>query len=78
MGPQSLQIVTDKIQNRLQQEFGSNSSIQNSYIKFTAYGSLRVSVIGLNIFYSSNNSDGKGIFTIPKLEAEFPIFNFYF
>lgn len=78
MGPQSLQIVTDKIQNRLQQEFGSNSSIQNSYIKFTAYGSLRVSVIGLNIFYSSNNSDGKEFFTIPKLEAEFPIFNFLF
>ncbi len=75
MGTKSVQFITDKIENHLQEKFGANSSIQNSYINFTTYGSLKVSAVGLNIFYSSGK-DGKEFFTIPKVEAEFSLLNF--
>jgi hypothetical protein len=75
MGAKSVQFVTDKIENHLQEKFGSNSSIQNSYINFTTYGSLKVSAVGLNIFYGQSN-EKKEFFTIPKAEAEFSLLNF--
>lgn len=77
-GPKSLQIVTDKITKEVQKEFGSESSINDSYISFTAYGTLKVTVNNLNIFYATQSEENKEFFTIPKIESEFSLINFLF
>lgn len=77
-GPKSLQIVTDKITQEVQKEFGSESSIQDSYVTFTAYGTLRVTVDNLNIYNTAQNQENKEFFTIPKIEAEFSLIDLLF
>jgi hypothetical protein len=77
-GPKSFSYVTEKIEKKIVENFGAGASIENSYISFTAYGSLRIAVTGLNIFYASKGEDNREFFTIPRLEAEFSLFNFLF
>lgn len=72
-GPKSLQFVTNKITAEVQKEFGAESSIKDSYITFTAYGTLRIAVDDLNIFYTQQSEENKEFFTIPKIEAEFSL-----
>jgi hypothetical protein len=77
-GPKSIPFITQKIEEKLIAALGPESSINDSSISFTSYGRLKVAIGGLNIFYSHQDEDKKEFFTIPRLEAEFPLFNFLF
>jgi hypothetical protein len=78
IGPKSIELVTKKIEERVVKDFGEGSSIDDSKISFTAYGSLKVSVVGLNIFYSNQEAENREFYTIPRIEAEFPLLNLFF
>lgn len=77
-GPKSIDLVTKKIEEKVVKDFGEGSSIDDSTISFTAYGSLKVAVIGLNIFYSNKEAGNREFYTIPRIEAEFPLLNLLF
>ena len=79
MGPKSFSFITQKIEEKVIAELGEGSSINQSSIEFTAYGSLKVAIGGLNIFYSQkSHQQNREFFTIPRIEAEFPLVNFLF
>jgi len=75
--PKSISFVTQEIESVLQQKFGKdNVGLENSYISFTRYGTLKVVVTSLKILYGSTNAAEKKAFIIPKLESEFSLLNF--
>jgi hypothetical protein len=74
--PKSIPYVTEKIESSLQKKFGSDVALSSSYISFTRYGTLKVTVSSLKILYALPNIDKKQAFIIPILETEFSLFNF--
>ncbi len=74
--PRSILLVTQKIESVLQEKFGKdNVSIDDSYLSFTNYGTLRISISGLRILYPDSDGTGKKSFIIPNLETEFSLFS---
>lgn len=75
--PKSIPFVTQKINSVLAQRFGYNDvTLENSYLSFTRYGTLKISVVGLNILYSADNSSSeKQSLIIPRVETEFSLLN---
>lgn len=72
--PKSFPFVTQKIESELQEKFGNNVSLENSYITFTRYGTFKITAKSLQILYSPHgNNAEKQIFLIPKIEAEFSL-----
>ncbi len=70
--PRSIIFITQKIESELQESFGENNvSVQNGYVSFTNYGSLKASIKGLSILYPIPNSEQKKSFIFPELEMEF-------
>ncbi|MBU6140620.1 MAG: hypothetical protein KGP29_03560 [Proteobacteria bacterium] len=75
--PRSILLVTQKIELILQEKFGrDNVSIDNSYLSFTNYGTLKISISGLRILYPDLDGSGKKSFIVPNLETEFSLFGF--
>jgi hypothetical protein len=79
--PRSINYVTQKIQENLDKNFDKRIKIGKSFVKFTSYGSFRISVNNIRISYkeelidkkNSAESPAKKYFNIPKIEAEFSI-----
>lgn len=77
--PKSFPYITQKIKEHLSQNFSDDVVIENSYISFTAHGSFKIMAINVKINKSKTVDDknnNKTEFEIPKIEAEFPIYNF--
>lgn len=80
--PRSIDLVTQKIQENLDKNFDKRVIIGKSFINFTSYGSFKVAVRDIKISYQEqqinkeNNIEisTKKYFNIPKIEAEFSIF----
>jgi hypothetical protein len=80
--PRSINYVTQKIQENLDKNFNKRIKIGKSYINFTTYGSFKISINNINISYKDeliekkidNEILVKKYFNIPKIEAEFSIF----
>lgn len=73
--PKSFPFVTQTIQERLEKKFGKNAAIENSYISFTRYGTLKITATSLKILYVVNEKSDKQAFIIPRLETEFSLMN---
>ncbi len=75
--PTEIPFVTKKIEEVLQDKLGRDVSVEESLISFTKYGSLKVSVSGLQILYLMPEGE-KQSFLIPKFESEFPLWRMLF
>ena len=73
--PKSIPLVTQKIEQILEKKFGNDVGISNSYISFTRYGTLKIAITGLKIIETSSSNNQKQDFVVPKLEAEFSLFD---
>jgi hypothetical protein len=75
--PKSISFVTQKIEEVLQEKFGENNvALEETYLSFTRYGTLKIAVTSLKILYKPDNNSEKQAFILPKLEAEFSLLNF--
>lgn len=80
--PRSINFVTQKIQENLDKNFENRAKIGKSYVKFTSYGSFRIAINNIKISYKESQINKESnleissnkYFNIPKIEAEFPIF----
>lgn len=75
--PKSFPFLTNKIENYLQENIGRDSKIKDSYVSFTRYGTIKIAVDELHLLYSPQFQE-KQEFTIPRVEAEIPLFNLIF
>ncbi len=76
-GPKSIPFITQAIREKLEKNFGhDNVGVSDSYLSFTRYGTMKIMVSSLNILYSEEGGAEKKSFMIPRLEAEFSLFNF--
>jgi hypothetical protein len=73
--PKSIPFVTEKIEISLKEKFGDDAELKSSKVSFTRYGTLKVEVSNLKIFYTSVGIAEKQTFVIPKLESEFSLLN---
>ncbi|NBX52633.1 MAG: hypothetical protein EBT63_03180 [Proteobacteria bacterium] len=83
--PRSIDFVTNKIQKNLNANFQNRVKISQTLVNFTTYGSFRIQVQDVKILYKDIKSDSsdKSIenikyFSIPKIEAEFSLFDLIF
>ncbi len=75
--PRSILLVTQKIESVLQEKFGrDNVSIDKTFLSFTNYGTLKITISDLRILYPDSDGVGKESFIIPDLETEFSLLNF--
>ena len=75
--PKSISFVTQKIEEVLQEKFGENNvALEETYLSFTRYGTLKIAVTSLKILYKAADNSEKQAFILPRLEAEFSLFNF--
>ncbi len=80
--PRSMSFVTQKIQETLDKNFDKRVTIGKSFINFTSYGSFKIDIRDIRISYKEEQLDKKNnaevsakkYFNIPKIEAEFSIF----
>ncbi len=72
--PKSIPLITKKIEEVLQDKLQTDVSLNQSYVSFTRYGTLKVVATGLKILYVLPGATEKQPFVIPKLEAEFSLF----
>ncbi len=80
--PRSIDLITQKIQETLDKNFDKRVIIGKSFINFTSYGSFKVAVKDIRISYQEQQINkennvkisAKKYFNIPKIEAEFSIF----
>lgn len=72
--PRSFPFVTQKIQSYLKENVGNDSNIGASQIKFTRYGTLKVGIDDLQLFYNIDENN-KQEFHIPRLEGEISLWN---
>jgi hypothetical protein len=73
--PKSIPYVTQKIELAVKERFGNDSSLENTYLSLTRYGTLNVRIANLKVFYQLPEAGTKQEFLIPRLEAEFSLFN---
>lgn len=73
--PKSFPFVTKEIKSSLSKTFGREVFLDTSYLSFTRYGTLKVSVDNLKFFYEPSVGQEKQQFVIPKLESEFSLFD---
>jgi len=73
--PKSIPYVTHKIQETLKNNFGSDSDIDQSFVSFTRYGTLKIAATNLRIYYVADLGSDKKTFLVPRVEAEFPVFD---
>jgi hypothetical protein len=52
--PKSFPVVTNKVREHLQKNFGNSTKLENVYISFTRYGTLKVSVKNLKFLLDIN------------------------
>lgn len=69
--PKSIPYVTHKIEDSLKNNFGSDSSLEESYVSFTRYGTIKIAITNLRIFYVADLGNDKKTFLLPSLELEF-------
>jgi len=80
--PRSIGFVTQKIQENLDKNFDNRAKISKSFINFTSYGTFRIEIKDIKISYKETqiNEENKSenlatkYFNIPKIQAEFSIF----
>jgi hypothetical protein len=75
--PTEIPFVTKKIEEVLQDKLGRDVAVGESLISFTKYGSLKVSVSGVQILYLMPEGERQSFF-IPKFESEFPLWRILF
>lgn len=75
-GPKSIPFVKEKAESILREKFGEEVALDNSYISFTRYGTLKVALTSVKILYMAPGSSEKQAFIIPRLESEFSLLNF--
>lgn len=73
--PKSFQFVTQRIQSYLEDNVDKKASIKESYLSFTRYGTLKISVDELRVFYATSKNQEKQEFLIPRLESEISLLN---
>ena len=80
--PRSISFVTQKIQENLDKNFDKRVIIGKTFVNFTSYGSFKIAIKDIRISYQEGQIDKKDnveiltkkYFNIPKVEAEFSIF----
>lgn len=73
--PKSFQFVTQRIQSYLEDNVDKKASIKESHLSFTRYGTLKISVDELKVFYAASKDQEKQEFLIPRLESEISLLN---
>ncbi len=75
--PTEIPFVTKKIEEFCQDNLGRDVVVGESLLSFTKYGSLKVSVSGVQILYLMPKGEKQSFF-IPKFESEFPLWKMLF
>jgi len=75
ISPKSIPFVTAKIESSLREKFGDDIGLQASYVSFTRYGTMKITVNTLTILYAVENVAKKQALVIPHLESEFSLFD---
>ncbi len=75
--PKSIPYVTDKVEKVLKDNFGDDVKVEKTFFSFTRYGTLKFVGVNISLFYQANvnNLSQKQVLILPKIEAEFSIFN---
>lgn len=73
--PKSFPFVTNKVREHLQKNFGNATRLENVYISFTRYGTLKVSIKNLKFLHEAVIGKENQEFLIPQLDAEFSLLN---
>lgn len=73
--PKSIPYITKKIEVVLKEKFGNEVSLENSYLSFTRYGTIKIGIDNLKILHPLSEKNQKQEFIIPKLETEFSLFS---
>ncbi|MBU6338858.1 MAG: hypothetical protein KGQ36_02680 [Rickettsiales bacterium] len=76
--PKSFPFVTHKIENYFKEKVGRDSTIKDSHISFTRYGTIKVAIDELHLLYLAPQAKEEQKFTIPKIEAEISLLNVLF
>src|SRR3989338_3831183 len=72
--PKTIPQITQKIEKYLRKNFDEEATIETSYMQFTAYGTLKITIKNLKlnkIDQSLKNQE----FLFPEIESEFSLFN---
>ncbi|MDX2082502.1 MAG: DUF3971 domain-containing protein [Rickettsiales bacterium] len=78
--PKSFPFITKEIRQQLKKNYGDNVTIEETFISFTKYGTLKISAKNLKFFLENAavevgaKQDGKE-FLLPEVEAEFSLLN---
>ena len=74
--PKSFPFITNEIRSYLKKNYGDTVALENAYISFTSYGTLKISIKNLKIYRDSSSlGQEKQEFLIPQLESEFSFLN---
>ncbi len=76
--PKSIPYVTKTIETKVKERFGDDSTIEQTYLSFTKYGTLKIAISNLNIPQNLNETEEKQAFIFPKVETEFSLINLLF
>lgn len=74
--PRSFPFVTNEIKSQLKKNYGDSITLENSYISFTRYGTLKISVNNVKITPKITlQNQEKQEFLIPQIDGEFSLLN---
>lgn len=76
--PKSIPYVTKTIETKVKERFGDESTIEQTYLSFTKYGTLKIAISNLKIPQNLNETEEKQAFSFPRVETEFSLINLLF
>ncbi len=76
--PKSINYITNQVQKNLEENFGKNVNIEDTYLSFTKSGNIKITISQVRINYKASDEEEAKEFNIPILETEFSLFNLLF
>lgn len=77
LNPKTVPYITKKVENYLRANFDNEATIENSYINFTPYGTLKITIVNLKLNKIDTSLENQELI-MPKIESEFSILNLIF
>lgn len=74
--PKSIEYITNQVQKKLEENFGKNVNIENTYLSFTKSGNIKIAISKIKIDFKTSNEEESKEFNIPIVETEFSLLNF--
>jgi hypothetical protein len=73
--PKSIEYITNQVQKKLEENFGKNVNIEDTYLSFTKSGNIKITISQVKINYKASDEEKSKEFNIPIVETEFSLLN---